>query len=67
MNVIFGELKPQLEQLPRDEMLKALAFLRSRLRADSDANRLELAQLNAAMDAGQKVRWEDLKSHLGLS
>jgi hypothetical protein len=35
-------------------MVKALAFLRSRLRADTDANREELAQHHAEMDAGKK-------------
>lgn len=48
-------------------MVKALAFLRSRLRAETDANRAELAQRHAEIDAGKKVRWEDLKQQLGLS
>jgi len=64
--MIFAELKPQMEQLSREEMLKALAFLKSRLRADSAANREELARLHAEMDAGRKVRWDDLKKQLGL-
>ncbi len=64
--MIFAELKPQMEQLPREEMLKALAFLKSRLRADSAANREELARVHAEMDAGHKVRWDDLKKQLGL-
>ena len=42
--MIFTEIKPQMEQLSHDEMVKALAFLRSRLRADTAANREELAQ-----------------------
>ena len=65
--MVFAELRPQLEQLPHDEMLKALAFLKSRLRADTPANREELAQRHAEMDAGKKVHWEDLKLQLGLS
>ncbi|MGH8018836.1 MAG: hypothetical protein ACREIA_11170 [Opitutaceae bacterium] len=64
--MIFAELKPQMEQLSREEMLKALAFLKSRLRADSPANRDELARLHAEIDAGRKVRWDDLKKQLGL-
>jgi hypothetical protein len=65
--MIFAEIRPQMEQLPRDEMMKAMAFLRSRLRADTDANRVELSQHHTEMDAGKKVRWEDLKQKLGLS
>jgi hypothetical protein len=67
MTMVFAELKPQMEQLPPAEMLKALAFLKSRLRAETDANRTELSRLHAEMDAGRKVRWEDLKRQLGLS
>jgi hypothetical protein len=65
--MVFAEIRPQMEQLPPDEMVKALAFLRSRLRADTDANREELAQRHAEMDAGKKIRWEDLKRQLGES
>jgi hypothetical protein len=63
----FAEIKPQMEQLPHDEMVKALAYLKSRLRADSAANQAELARRHAEMDAGKKVSWEDLKRQLGLS
>lgn len=52
--MIFAELRPRMEQLPHDEMAKAMAFLKSRLRADTDANREELAQRHAEMDAGKK-------------
>ena len=62
----FTEIRPQMEQLPHEEMLKALAFLKSRLRAGTEANRQELARQHVAMDAGRKVRWEDLKRQLGL-
>ena len=65
--MVFTQLKPQMEQLPHDEMVKALAFLRSRLRADTAGNREELARHHAEMDAGKKVHWEDLKRQLGLS
>jgi hypothetical protein len=40
----FTEIKPQMEQFPPNEMLKALTFLRSRLRADTATNREELAR-----------------------
>ena len=65
--MVFTEIRPQMEQLSHDEMLKALAFLKSRLRAETEANRDTLAREHAEMDAGRKVRWEDLKKQLGLS
>jgi len=65
--MVFAEIKPQIEQLQHEEMVKALAFLKSRLRAENPANQAELAQRHAEMDAGKKVRWEDLKRQLGLS
>lgn len=64
--MVFAEIRPQMEQLPHDEMVKALAFLKSRLRADNPENQAELARRHAEMDAGKKVRWEDLKRQLGL-
>jgi len=63
----FAEIKPQMEQLPHDEMVKALAYLKSRLRTETDTNAKELSRLNAAIDGGRKVRWDDLKQQLGLS
>ena len=62
----FAELKPQIEQLSHGEMVKAVAYLRSRLRADTEANRVELSRRQAEMDAGRKVDWEVLKRQLGL-
>lgn len=64
--MIFAELRPQMEKLPHDEMVKALAFLKSRLRADTATNREQLSQVRDEMDAGKKVRWDDLKRELGL-
>ena len=63
----FADLKPQMERLPHDQMVQALAFLKSRLRAGTPANREELARRHAEMESGRKVRWEDLKRQLGLS
>jgi hypothetical protein len=63
--MVFAEIKPQMEQLPHEEMVKAMAFLKSRLRADDPANQAELSRRHAEMDAGKKVRWEDLKQQLG--
>ena len=63
----FADLKPQIEQLPHADMVQALAFLKSRLRADSPANREELARRHTEMETGRKVQWEALKRQLGLS
>lgn len=65
--MVFAELKPQIEKLPYEEMAKALAFLKSRLRSENPTNQAELAGRHEEMDAGKKVRWEDLKRQLGLS
>lgn len=66
MDVSFADIRPQIEQLPRDEMVKTLAYLKSRLRNETDANSRELSRLNAEIDGGRKVRWVDLKRQLGL-
>ena len=63
----FADLRPQMEQLPHADMVQALAFLKSRLRADTAANREELTRRHTEIEAGRKVRWEDLKRELGLS
>ena len=65
--MVFAELKPQIEKLSYEEMVKALAFLKSRLRSENPVNQAELARHHAEMDAGKKVRWEELKRQLGLS
>lgn len=64
--MVFTEIKPQIEQLPHDERVKALAFLKHLLRAENPDYQRELSRRNAEMDAGRKVRWEDLKKQLGL-
>jgi len=65
--MIFAEIKPQIEQLPHAERVKAMAFLKHLLRADNPGHQHELAEQHAEIDAGKKVRWEDLKRKLGLS
>lgn len=65
--MVFTELKPQIEKLPRPEQLKALAFLKHLLRADTEENRRDLARRHAEMDAGAKISEADLKARLGLS
>ena len=67
LDVSFADIRPQIEQLPHGEMVKTLAFLKSRLRAESDTNSQELSRLNAEIDGGRKVSWVELKRQLGLS
>ncbi|HWA24830.1 MAG TPA: hypothetical protein VG734_04075 [Lacunisphaera sp.] len=63
----FTELKPQIEQLPHAERVKAMACLKHLLRAENPAHRRDLAGRHVEMDAGKQVRWDDLKRQLGLS
>jgi hypothetical protein len=64
--MVFAEIKPQIEQLPHEERVKAMDFLKHLLRADNPDHQRELARRHAEMDSGKKVRWEDLKRQLGL-
>jgi hypothetical protein len=64
--VSFSNFRAQIEQLPYDEMVKTLACLESRLQTESNANAQGLSRLNAEIDGGRRVRWNDLK-RLGLS
>jgi hypothetical protein len=45
--MVFAEIRPQIEKLPREEMLKALAFLKHRLRADDPVYQADLARRHA--------------------
>jgi hypothetical protein len=65
--MVFTEIKPQIEQLAPDERLKAMAYLKHLMHADDPAYQAEIARRHAEMDAGRKVRWEDLKRDSGLS
>jgi hypothetical protein len=65
--MIFAELKPQIEQLPREEMLKALAYLKHLVRAENTQHREDLAQRHADIDAGRKVSLSEAKRRLGES
>jgi len=63
--MIFAEIKTQIEQLPREEMLKALAFLKHRLRSDDPAYQADLARRHADLDAGKGVSLSEAKRRLG--
>jgi hypothetical protein len=65
VSMVFAEIKPQIEKLPREEMLKALAFLKHRLRADDPAYQTELARRHADLNAGKGISLSDAKRRLG--
>ncbi|MBI3886615.1 MAG: hypothetical protein HY302_12935 [Opitutae bacterium] len=65
--MVFAELKPQIEKLPRPEQRKALAFLKHLLREGTAENRTDLARRHTEIEAGRKISHEELKARLGLT
>jgi hypothetical protein len=62
--MVFTEIKPQIEQLSPKEMLKAMAFLKHRLRADTAENKQTLAQKHQDIEAGRGVTLPAAKRRL---
>lgn len=62
--MIFTEIKPQIEQLPHDEMLKAIAYLKHLLRAENPEYQRELAQRHADIKAGGGISLTEAKQRL---
>jgi hypothetical protein len=62
--MVFAEIKPQIEQLPPAEMLKALAYLKHLLRADNPEYQRELAQRHADLEAGRGISLTEAKKRL---
>ena len=62
--MVFAEIRPQIEQLSRGELLKALAFLKHRLRAENPESQRELAQRHVDIETGQGVSLEEAKRRL---
>ena len=60
----FTEIKPQIERLPHDEMLKVLAYLKHLLRAENPAYQRELAQRHADIEAGRGISLTEAKERL---
>lgn len=60
----FTDIKPQIEQLPHEEMLKTLAYLKHLLRAENPAYQRDLAQRHADLEAGRGVSLEEAKKRL---
>jgi len=64
MLMVFTKLKPQLDQLSHKEMLKAMAFLKVRLRQDDPDYQRELARRHAEIEAGKGITLSALKRRL---
>jgi hypothetical protein len=62
--MVFTELKPQMEQLSPKEMVKAMAFLKHRLRADAPENKRDLARRLKDIEGGQRVTLAEAKRRL---
>ncbi|HEY1109816.1 MAG TPA: hypothetical protein VGE76_14305 [Opitutaceae bacterium] len=63
--MIFAELKPQIEQLPHAERVKALAFLKHLVRTESPDYQRDLAQRHADIAGGQGITLAEAKKRLG--
>jgi len=63
-SMFFAEIKPQIEQLSHDELLKTMAFLKRLLRAENPADQRELAQRHADIEAGRGVSLTVAKQRL---
>lgn len=63
-SMVFTEIKPQIEQLPHEEMLKALAYLKHLLRAENPEYQRELAQRHADIDAGRGISLTEARKRL---
>lgn len=60
----FLEIQPQIEQLPHEERVKALAFLKHLLRAENLDYQRELAQRHADIEAGRKISLTEARQRL---
>ncbi len=63
----FADLKPQIEQLPHEDMLKVMAYLKHLLRAENPEHQAELARRHADLDAGKGITLDEAKRRLGIS
>ena len=62
--LVFAEIRPQIEQLPHEELVKTLAFLKHRLRAENLEYQRELAQRHADIKAGHGISLTEAKKRL---
>lgn len=62
--MVFAELRPQIEKLPHEEMVKAMAYLKHLLRSENPEYQRELAQRHADIAAGCGVSLTEAKKRL---
>ena len=62
--MVFAEIRPQIEQLPHEELVKTWAFLKHRLRAENLEYQRELAQRHADIKAGHGISLTEAKKRL---
>ena len=62
--MVFAEIKPQIEKLPPEDMLKALAYLKHLVRADNPSYQRDLAQRHEDIDAGRGISLTETKRRL---
>jgi hypothetical protein len=65
--MVFAEIKPQIEQLPHSEQLKAIAFLKHLLRSENPDYQRELARRHTDIEAGKKIDLDEAKRRLEAS
>ncbi len=65
--MVFAEIKPQIEKLPRDEMLKTLAYMKHLLRVENPEYQRELARRHEDIEAGRGISLDEAKKRLGIS
>ena len=63
-SMFFAEIKPQIEQLPHDELLKTMAYLKHLLRTENPSYQRELVQRHADIEAGRGVSLTEAKQRL---
>ena len=66
-SMVFAEIKPQIEKLPHDEMLKALAYMKHLLHAENPEYKSELARRHKDIEEGRGVNLGEAKKRLGIS
>lgn len=54
-STFFAEIKPQIEKLAHDELLKTMAYLKHLPRAENPTDQRELAERHADIEAGRGV------------
>jgi hypothetical protein len=62
--MVFTEIKPQIDQLPPEEKLKVLAYLKHLRQADDPEYKRELARRHDDIEAGRGISLTEAKKRL---